>query len=1228
MRYLQDIFDIQDMELSKSLVSCLAHCRLERIEVCQQTKRWNITISSLEDIGISQQKEICEIFKGMFTHVSKMDICFNGNKSNKDVHLSGTADYASLKSHIFEALPVSRTLLERASFSLESNQLILKVEEKPGLELFKEKLIKEIQKYYLENYESNIKINIEILHGNNLGIDLEKELKSKIEQVSKPSVVQPSSSPIKSTEVSEHSSPMVLGKDIFNEIIPISQITEEDKNLTISGQIFNLEERALKTGRKLVTFDITDNTNSISVKVFSPDRGEFYLDKLKNGVSLIINGTVKFDTYSNELVMNPTNIKTFKPLEKSDNAPLKRVELHLHTKMSSMDGMSSLESYISRAAKWGHPAIAITDHGVVQSFPDAYELGKKHNIKIIYGVEAYLADDQTGDPDYLKKKSYHAILLVKNYQGLRNLYKLISLSHLEYYFRRPRIPKSILEQHREGLLIGSACEAGELITKYLQGCDVAELKKVIQFYDYLEIQPVGNNEFLVRNGTTTWDGMRKMNRELIELGLQMGKKTVATGDVHFLNKEDAIYREILMQGKGYEDAELQPPLFFRTTEEMLEEFNYLEESLARQVVIDNTLEITEQIENIKPIPDEFYPPKITGAEEQIIQMSQEKARDLYGHILPPTVEKRLKKELDSIINNGFAVLYLISHKLVKKSNEDGYLVGSRGSVGSSFVATLTGITEVNPLPPHYRCASCKYCEFIEDGSVGCGADLPEKECPDCQQPMIKDGHDIPFEVFLGFKGDKVPDIDLNFSGEYQGSIMKYTEELFGKDYVYRAGTIATVAEKTAYGFVQKFLEEKNRKARNAEINRLVKGCTGVKRTTGQHPGGLMIVPTDKDIYDFTPIQRPADDPKSETITTHFDYHAISSRLVKLDILGHDDPTVIKMLEDITGVNVKGIPLDEGKTLSLFSSTDALNVSKEEIRSKVGTYGIPEFGTRFVRQMLEDTKPNTFSELVRISGFSHGTDVWLNNAQDLIKQGTAKLSEAISTRDDIMVFLIYQGMEPVTAFKIMENVRKGKGVTLEQEEAMQQAKVPQWYIDSCKKIKYMFPKAHAVAYVMMAFRIAYFKVYYPEAFYASFFTVRADEFDAQLVCQGKETVLHKIIEIEGKGNEASQKEKNLLTILELALEMYCRGIKMLKVSLKDSHSYKFLITPEGLLPPLGSLQGVGKNAANSILEARNEKYFISIDDIRERSRVSKTVIEALEEHGCLAGLPASSQLELF
>ncbi|EIW18528.1 MULTISPECIES: PolC-type DNA polymerase III [Pelosinus] len=1030
----------------------------------------------------------------------------------------------------------------------------------------------------------------------------------------------------KSPSEAKADNPIIFGRNIKADSVPMSSIQDEARNIVVEGQLVNFELRELRSGRQLLTFDMGDLTDGLSGKVFFEDKDKEQFAKvsaiLKKGMTVKAKGTVQFDKYSNELVLYADSMCKVNTVTRMDNAPTTRIELHAHTRMSNMDAVVSAKDLIKTAANWGHSAVAITDHGVVQAFPEAHEAALKAGIKVIYGMEGYLVDEDL-------KKARHIIILAQNSIGLRNLYRLVSLSHIKYLYRTPRVPRKILMEYREGLLLGSACEAGELIQAILRGENDEELFRIAEFYDYLEIQPIGNNSFLIREGmVANEEGLRKINRKVCEIGVKLNKLVVATCDVHFLNPEDEVYRRIMMAGKGFSDADQQPPLYFRTTEEMMNEFVYLGNDKAYEVVVENPRRINELIEIIKPIPDELYSPQIPGAEDQIRSMSYHKAEQLYGNPLPPVVAERLKYELDAIINNGFAVLYLIAHKLVKKSLDDGYLVGSRGSVGSSFVATMTDITEVNPLPPHWSCPSCKYSEFVTDGSYGGGFDLPDKICPQCNTPTEKNGHDIPFAVFMGFHGDKVPDIDLNFSGHYQPTAHKYTEELFGKDNVFRAGTIATVADKTAYGYVKNYFNDKGITPRNAYINALINGCTGVKRTTGQHPGGIMVVPRDMDVHHFTPIQHPADDKTSGTITTHFDYHSISSRLVKLDILGHDDPTVIRMLEDLTGIDAQTISLDDTETMSLFSSTTALNLTPAQLGSNVGTFGIPEFGTKFVRQMLEDTKPKTFSELVRISGFSHGTDVWLNNAQDLIKAGTAKLSEAISARDDIMMYLIHKGVDPSLAFKTMEGVRKGKGIKPEDVAKLREKNVPEWYIESCQKIKYMFPKAHAVAYVMMAFRIAYCKVHHPLAFYASYFTVRGTDFDAELVLQGEVMLRNKLNEFESKGNNITVKEKGLVTIIEMALEMYLRGFTFQRVDLYKSDATKFLVVDNGLLPPLSSLQGLGENAAHNIALTREGIPFSSMEDLRNRARLSKTVVDILKTHGCLTDLPESDQMMLF
>jgi len=1035
---------------------------------------------------------------------------------------------------------------------------------------------------------------------------------------------------------------VIFGRPFDGEPVAMIDVDINSGNVVLSGEIIKVEIRELKNGRSLLTIDITDRTSSLTCKAFPKDKDmEILKERLKPGIYVRVNGDAEFDAYEKELTIRLRAIECLEdsPAKRTDQAEQKRVELHLHTQMSQMDAVTLVKDAIHRAAEWGHKAIAITDHGVVQAFPEAQDVAAKlkksgKEIKIIYGMEAYLITDERynrkGVLDYKNPETYHAIILVKNQTGLKNLYRIVSESHLKYLYKRPRVPWSLFEKYREGLIIGSACEAGELYRAIREGKPDDEVETIAARYDYLEIQPVANNRFLVRSGLVKdEEALKDINRRIVELGEKLGKPVVATCDVHFLDPDDAVFRQVLQAGQGYEDADKQAPVYFRTTGEMLEEFSYLGEEKAFQVVVANPGAISDIIEHVQPIPDGTYPPQLEGAEEEIKRISEERVRELFGDPVPELVRQRVDRELDSIIKNGFSTLYLVARKLVQKSISDGYLVGSRGSVGSSFVAFLTGITEVNALPPHYRCGKCRYSEFfVNDEKIACGFDLPDKACPNCGEPLIKDGHDIPFETFLGFDGDKEPDIDLNFSGEYQARAHKYTEELFGEGYTFRAGTISTIAEKTAFGFARKFLEERGLPATRAELERLAAGCMGTKRTTGQHPGGVMVVPRHKEIYDFSPIQHPADDSDSGVITTHFDYHSISGRILKLDILGHDDPTVIRMLEDLTGVDAKTIPLGEKRTMAIFSGTEPLGIDPDDIGSQVGTLGVPEFGTKFVRQILEDTRPTTFEELIRISGLSHGTDVWLNNAQDLVKNGTATLSEVICTRDDIMTYLMMKDLPPLASFKIMESVRKGKGLTPDDETLMKEKGVPQWYIDSCKKIKYMFPRAHAAAYVMMAFRIAWFKVYYPEAFYAAYYSVRADTFDANIISRGPDAVGRAMREIEEKGKAASQKDKDLYTILEVAREMYARGIKCLPVDLYKSHATRFIITEDGILPPLTALQGLGTAAAASIVDSRKDGEFVSIEDLKMKSGISRAVIDILAEHGCLDGMVESSQVSLF
>ena len=1233
-----------------------------------------------------------------------------------------------------------------------------------------------------------------------------------------------------SMEESKKKSPVIYGREIKKTPdIEIADITELSGNVVIDGYLFKKapDIRETRNGAHIVTFSITDDKNAINCKIFTDDNGAFSTleGRLKKGTALRVSGQAQYDKYARELLINVRDLNVIEWEKRTDTAEEKRVELHLHTKMSTMDAMADADVLVSQAIKWGHKAVAITDHGDVQAFPEAYHAANwGKDIKVLYGVECYLVNDSTNavanpsdngldsefvvfdiettglspvtetiteigavkvkngqitetfnkfvnpckaipqkiveltgitdamvadadpinvvlpefyefigdaalvahnasfDTSFIKKaakdngmkfdfcyldtlelsralvqgvknykldtltkhfdvklenhhracddamataqvflklieilkgkevykicdinnalegetdikslKTYHAIILVHTQEGMKNLYKIVSSSHLDYFYRRPRVPKSLIQKYRKGLLIGSACEAGELYQEILKNPynpDLDEVNKIIDFYDYLEIQPLGNNGFMLReNIVENEETLKHINKTIIDLGKKNDKMTVATCDVHFLEPHDSIYRAVLQAGQGFADADNQAPLYFRTTDEMLAEFAYLGDELAREVVITNTNKIADMIEDLKPVPDEKAPPEIPGSEDELRKLTYDKAMAIYGENLPEIVKERVDVELNSIISNGYSVLYIIAQKLVKKSNDDGYLVGSRGSVGSSLVAFMSGITEVNSLPPHYVCPKCKHSEFFADGSVGCGFDLPDKNCPDCGEPMIKDGHDIPFQTFLGFKGDKEPDIDLNFSGEYQPTAHKYIEELFGTGHVFRAGTIGTVAEKTAYGFVKKYYDEKGIIPSNAQIDRLVAGCTGVKRTTGQHPGGIIVVPKKNDVHEFSPIQHPADDMTTDIVTLHFDYHSIDQNLLKLDILGHDDPTAIRMLEDLTGIDAKKIPLDDKQTMSLFTGTDALGVTPEQIGSTVGTFGVPEFGTKFVRQMLVDTMPTTFTELVRISGLSHGTDVWLNNAQTLIQEGTTTLSQAICTRDDIMVYLIYCGVEKSLSFKIMESVRKGKGLTPEFESAMREQNVPEWYIESCKKIKYMFPKAHAVAYVTMAFRIAWFKVNKPKEYYATFFSVRADDFDIEIMAtEGMAKQNRKMI--EDMGNEANVKQKGVLTILELVCEMFARGIKFLPIDLYESDATKFRVIGDDLLPPLNSIPGLGENAAKALVKARIEEPFCSIDDLRSRGKVSKTIVDKMRDMGILDGMPESSQISLF
>ncbi len=1248
---------------------------------------------------------------------------------------------------------------------------------------------------------------------------------------------------------------VLYGRDFDEEASPIEDIIGEIGEVVIRGKIISFDTREIKNERTILMFDVTDFTDTMTIKMFAHNEQVAEIKEgIRPGAFVKIKGITTIDRFDNELTIGSlTGVKKIPDFtsSRSDNSARKRVELHCHTKMSDMDGVSEAKDIVKCAYKWGHPAIAITDHGVVQAFPDANHVwedlwkaekakrkeagdaspDKQDFFKIIYGMEAYLVDDLqeivTGErgqdfsaefvvfdiettgfspvnnriieigavkvsgggisdrfssfvnpdvpipfeiekltgindsmvmgapfieevlpeflafckdavlvahnanfdmsfikenalrqnirrqftyvdtvgiarillphqakhtldavaktmgvslenhhravddaeataeifvkfisllkeagadtlakvnamgdssPDIIKRlPSYHAIILAENNLGRENLYRLVSESHLTYYSKRPRVPKSFLMKHREGLILGSACEAGELYRAILDGKPESEIARIVSFYDYLEIQPLGNNKFMVESeripSINSMEDIMDINRRIVALGEEFNKPVVATCDVHFLNPEDEVYRRIIMSGKGFADADNQAPLYLRTTEEMLEEFAYLGSDKAEEVVITNTNRIADRIDVMAPVRPDKCPPVIPDSDKTLTDICYNRAHELYGEELPKIVKDRLEKELHSIITNGFAVMYIIAQKLVWKSVEDGYLVGSRGSVGSSLVAFMAGITEVNSLSAHYRCSNCFYYDFDSPevkafaGNAGC--DMPDKNCPVCGKPLVKDGFDIPFETFLGFKGDKEPDIDLNFSGEYQSKAHKYTEVIFGSGQTYRAGTIATLADKTAFGYVKNYYEERGSRKRTCEINRIVGGCTGIRRSTGQHPGGIIVLPMGEDINSFTPVQHPANDMTTDIVTTHFDYHSIDHNLLKLDILGHDDPTMIRMLQDLTGIDPTQIPLDDPKVMSLFQNTSALGITPEQIDGcPVGSMGIPEFGTEFVIQMLLDTKPQCLSDLIRISGLGHGTDVWLGNAQTLILEGTATISSAICCRDDIMIYLINQGVDSALSFTIMESVRKGKGLKPEWEAAMKEKDVPDWYIWSCKKIKYMFPKAHAAAYVMMAWRIAYCKINYPLAYYAAFFSIRASAFSYEIMCQGQKHLESVMADYKRRSDTLSKKEQDSFKDMKIVQEMYARGYEFVPIDIFSAHSRNFQIVDGKLMPSLNSIDGLGERAADAIVEAAKDGAFLSKDDFRQRTKVSKTVIDLMDSLNLLGDLPESNQISLF
>ena len=1474
-KYIKEVFN--DYKLNNNLIDA----EVGNINLYKKTNKLQVKITSSKEINLQEIESFEDFLINNFKlNKASLDIKYS-NEINPKVSIQ--ENWNNIIKYIGKKEPFSKAILTGSIPVIKNDQLNIKLHMKGASFLVSQKFDKGIEhilkNLYNKNYHVEFEEDIseeyekELIEKRNQEekealLELEKQVKQEIQLRKEEKLREAEEEKIRKEEekkklqeelrnqnpelaakieahqnkdvsVKDEESPLILGRTLLikTELVKIENIPMEENTevrVCVEGEILDgsTDSRDIKNEKVILMFNLFDGTSTIACKAFL-DKEKFKLVKsrISKAKGLRIEGVAKYSLYSKEVeimcntIIESTGLKKAEP--RVDKSEEKRVELHMHTQMSQMDAVTPCTDLLKRAISWGWKSIAITDHGVVQSFPDAHKFLEKTgaDLKVIYGVEAYFVPDKdpcvfysrkqpidnteycvfdletTGishitekitevgiikikngevidtfecfvnpekpipqkvvevthitddmvkdaetidkvmpkilefmgdsvlvahnadfdigfmkynceklglkldntyidtlrlaramfpeftkyklgiiaeklgikvdvahralddvktlvavfkemierakekkakiiddfdnvfEADFRKLPSYHAIILAQNYVGLKNLYKLISYSHLYYFYKKPRILKSILNKYREGLIIGSACEAGELYRAIVAGRPEEELEEIANYYDYLEIQPLKNNEYMIREGIVEdEEKLKEFNKKIVELGEKLNKLVVATCDVHFMDPQDEIYRRILQAGQKYDDADNQAPLYLRTTEEMLNEFEYLGKEKAYEVVVTNTNLVSDMCEKIKPISPEKCPPHIPGCEQTIKDIAYKKAHELYGDPLPEIVQTRLDKELDSIIKNGFSVMYIIAQKLVWKSNEDGYIVGSRGSVGSSFVANMTGITEVNSLPPHYRCPNCKYSDFTDYG-VKNGFDLPDKNCPKCGHKLDKDGMDIPFETFLGFNGDKEPDIDLNFSGEYQAKAHKYTEVIFGKGTTFKAGTVGTVADKTAFGYAKNYFEERNIHKSNAEIARISAGCVGVKRTTGQHPGGIIVVPKGREIFEFTPVQHPADDPKSDIVTTHFDYHSIDQNLLKLDILGHDDPTVIRMLYDLTGIDPTKVPLDDKETMSIFSSTKALGVTPEQIDSEVGSFGIPEFGTKFVRGMLVDTRPTTFAELISISGLSHGTDVWLNNAQDLINQGTVTLSEAIGCRDDIMVYLMKKGLEPNHAFKIMETVRKGKALKdpekwAEYVEIMKSHDVPEWYIKSCEKIKYMFPKAHAAAYVTNAFRIAWFKVHEPKAYYTAYFSIRADEFDSECMIFGKEKVKAKMKEIDNAGNSATVKDKNMYSILEIVLEMYERGIKFLPIDLYKSHSTKFLMEEDGIRPPLNSIPGLGTIAAEGIYQARLEEPFECIEDMQARSKIGKSVTELLDKFGCLKGMTKSNQLSLF
>ncbi|UHA73899.1 PolC-type DNA polymerase III [Paenibacillus sp. 481] len=1407
---------------------------IEQVECSRSNREWTIHIGKTTVLPAEAYRSFCLKVQDKMSHIAKIRIIFHYEDHVQSSDIVN-AYWGLFMDWVKREVASVNGWLSRAQIEVEKDTVKLTLAEATSLELAKKKQVDDyIIRFYQTYFSRLLRVQLQL---GTFDSDAYEAFQAKIVEEERQVVQQimehaASEAAEAADETGEAPEKLQVGYEIKDDPRPVMDVQDEEKRVTIQGAVFGLEVKELRNGNTLYTFNLSDFSDSIMMKMFAKTKDDVkMLNLIANGKWVKARGRVEYDRFMQipELVMMPSDImEVTAPAERKDTAAEKRVEFHLHTTMSTMDGMASIDTYVKQAAKWGHKAIAVTDHANVQCYPEAAKAAKKHGVKVIYGVEANVVNDdmqvvmnaesrnlkeatyvvfdiettglsvsnnkiieiagikmqdgkeidryssfvnphqripyniqqltnitddmvqdapevdqvlrefvdfvedavvvahnarfdmgfvqnnlkKLGLPeltnpvldtlelarllhptmknhrlntlatkykvaldnhhraiddtialagilqgllndahqingiemldrlnDYVGQnlrnaRPFHCNIYALNAIGKKNLYKLVSMSHTTYFNRVACIPKSKLMELREGLLVMSGCEKGEFFENVMNK-SVEEAEQIAEFYDVLEIQPVTMYMHLVEKGFVGSSAeIQDALRKVIQIGQKLGKPVVATGNTHYLNPRDKLFRDITIHGiTGFSPLKdiKKPDAHFRTTTEMLQEFEFLGKEQAYEVVVKNTNELADQFEALELFPDKLFTPIIEGADEEMRATCYDTAKRIYGEPVPEIVVKRLEKELDPIIKYGFSANYLISERLVKKSNQDGYLVGSRGSVGSSVVATFLGISEVNPLPPHYTCGNeqCKYSDWITDGSVPSGFDLPAKPCPNCGNPLKGEGQDIPFETFLGFKGDKVPDIDLNFSGEYQPIAHNYTKELFGEKNVFRAGTIGTVAEKTAFGFAKKYEESFNKKWRGAELNRLASGCTGVKRSTGQHPGGIVVVPDYIDVEDVTPVQFPADDTNADWKTTHFDYHAFEMNLLKLDILGHDDPTMMRMLQDLTGVDPTTIPMNDPKVMSIFNSTNALGVSPQQIRTPVATYGVPEMGTRFVRQMLVEAQPTSFADLLQISGLSHGTGVWLGNAQDLIKNGVCTIKTVIGCRDEIMLFLIYKaGMDAGLAFKITESVRKGKGLSQEWIDEMKRCNVPQWYIDSCLKIQYMFPKAHAAAYVISAVRTAYFKLYHPIEFYATYFSVRAEDFDVELCCQGYEAIGRKIDEIEAKGFQATPKEKSMIAILEMALEMTARGLSFKPIDLYRSEATKFLVDGGSLIPPFSAMQGIGENAARNIAASREGGDYLSIEDFQKRSKASKTIVEMLNQMGCFRGLPESNQLSLF